>query len=101
MTEGAGESPPIVVSNEFAAVAVRKVWTGAGERLEVRSLRPGGGSIRLDALVLESLTWRTVLEVGEEGLRTPFGPTPDEEPAPLLSALPDRRPEEPWRGDQP
>lgn len=79
----------MIVSNEFASVAVHKVKTRAGERLEVRSLRPGGRSIRLDALVLESLTWRTVLEVGEEGLRTPFGPTPDDEPAPLLRVAPD------------
>jgi hypothetical protein len=78
----------MIVSNEFATVAVHKVRTRTGERLEVRSLRPGGRSIRLDALVLESLTWRTVLEVGEEGLRTPFGPTPDEEPAPLLRVTP-------------
>jgi hypothetical protein len=81
--------PPLVVSNEFAAVAVHKVQTRTGERLEIRSLRPGGRSIRLDALVLESLTWRTVLEVGEEGLRTPFGPTGDEDPAPLFRVAPD------------
>ncbi|MDA8309567.1 MAG: dihydrodiol dehydrogenase [Actinomycetota bacterium] len=89
MTGDAEETPPLIVSNEFAAVAVRKIQTRAGERLEVRSLRPGGRSIRLDALVLESLTWRTVLEVGEEGLRTPFGPTASEEPAPLLRARPE------------
>jgi len=83
------DGPPIVVSNEFATVAVHKVQTRTGERLEVRSLRPGGRAIRLDALVLESLTWRTVLEIGEEGLRTPFGPTTDEEPAPLYRVVPD------------
>ena len=79
----------MIVSNEFATVAVHKVKTRAGERLEVRSLRSGGRSIRLDALVLESLTWRTVLEVGEEGLRTPFGPTTDEQPEPLYRVVPD------------
>src|SRR5579872_3911053 len=89
------ESEPIVVSNEFAAVAVTKVHTRTGERLEIRSLRPGGQSIQLDALLLESLTWRSVLEGGEEGLRTPFGPTPDDEPAPLLRQVPeDLRPAE-------
>lgn len=94
MTADPEETPPLIVSNEFAAVAVHKVQTRAGERLEVRSLRPGGRSIRLDALVLESLTWRTVLEVGEEGLRTPFGPTADEEPAPLLRMPPEAAPGE-------
>ena len=88
MIDDVDDTPPMIVSNEFATVAVHKIHTRSGERLEVRSLRPGGRSIRLDALVLESLTWRTVLEVGEEGLRTPFGPTPDEEPAPLYRVPP-------------
>ena len=96
MSDDVEAAPPAIVSNEFAAVAVRKIQTRTGERLEVRSLRPGGRSIRLDALVLESLTWRTVLEVGEEGLRTPFGPTLDEEPAPLLRVTP---PAEAERGE--
>lgn len=94
MTGDDKQAPPMIVSNEFAAVAVNKVQTRAGERLELRSLRPGGRSIRLDALVLESLTWRTVFEVGEEGLRTPFGPTQDEEPAPLLRIPPEGAREE-------
>lgn len=60
------------ITNEFTSVRVRKILTGNGERLEIESLRLPH-SIRLDALVLESLTWRTVLELGE-GLKTPFGP---------------------------
>ena len=72
----------IVVTNEFATVVVRKVQTRNGERLEISS--PGSGrSVRLDALVLESLTWSDPLELGK-GLRTPFGPqagdTPGAEP---------------------
>lgn len=61
------------VTNEFTSVRVRKVRTGNGERLELESRRLPH-SIRLDALVLESLTWRSVLELGKEGLETPFGP---------------------------
>lgn len=60
------------ITNEFTSVRVRKIATGNGERLEIESLRLPH-SIRLDALVLESLTWRTVLEVGD-GLDTPMGP---------------------------
>lgn len=60
------------VTNEFTSVRVRKVQTGNGERLEIESLRLPH-AIRLDALVLESLTWRSVLELGD-GLRSPFGP---------------------------
>jgi hypothetical protein len=64
----------LVVSNEFAAVLVRKVSTRNGERLEIRSLGQER-SIRLDALTLEALTWSSPLEVGH-GLETPFGPDP-------------------------
>lgn len=60
------------VTNEFTSVRVRKVRTRNGERLEIESCRLPH-SIRLDALVLESLTWRSVLELGA-GLETPFGP---------------------------
>lgn len=74
-------SDAILVSNEFAAVHVRKVATRNGERLEIRSLRQDR-AIRLDALTLEALTWSTPLEVGK-GLETPFGPDPSAtEPAP-------------------
>lgn len=78
------DEPVIVVSNEFAAVAVRKVATRNGERLEIRSLGQER-TIRLDALALEALTWSDALRVGQ-GLETPFGPEhptapPDGEPA--------------------
>jgi hypothetical protein len=61
------------ITNEFTSVIVRKVRTRNGERLEIESVRLPH-SIRLDALVLESLTWRSVLDLGEEGLDTPMGP---------------------------
>ena len=62
----------LVVQNEFTSVQVRKIRTRNGERLEISSLRVPH-TIRLDALVLESLTWREVLDVSS-GLETPFGP---------------------------
>ena len=74
-----GHEPTIVVSNEFAAVTVRKVTTRNGERLEIRSMGHDQ-VIKLDALALEALTWSTPLEVGK-GLETPLGPDPSQ-PAP-------------------
>jgi hypothetical protein len=68
--------PPIIVSNEFASVAIRKVTTRNGERLEIRSMGHEH-SIRLDALALEALTWSDPLQVGK-GLETPHGPDPSE-----------------------
>ena len=72
--QGSGES--IVISNEFAAVVVRKVATRNGERLEIRSISHDQ-AIQLDAIALEALTWSTPLEVGR-GLETPLGPDPSE-----------------------
>jgi hypothetical protein len=74
------EEPSITVSNEFAAVVVRKVATRNGERLEIRSMGHDQ-AVRLDALALEALTWSTPLEVGK-GLETPLGPDPSEPHAP-------------------
>ena len=71
-----GEESTIVVSNEFAAVTVRKVSTRNGERLEIRSMGHDQ-AIKLDALALEALTWSTPLEVGK-GLETPLGPDPSQ-----------------------
>ncbi|MGC5617553.1 hypothetical protein [Georgenia sp. Z1491] len=65
-----------VISNEFAAVSLRRVQTRNGERLEITSLGHEH-SIQLDAITLEALTWSTPLEVGK-GLETPFGPDPSE-----------------------
>lgn len=76
MTADERETPSIVVSNEFASVAIRKVATRNGERLEIRSLG-NERVVRLDAIVLEALTWSDPLEVGK-GLETPFGPAPTE-----------------------
>jgi len=68
----AAEPEPIVISNEFATVVVRKVRTRNGERLEIRSAG-ADRSIRLDAIALEALTWSDPLAVGQ-GLETPLGP---------------------------
>ena len=62
----------IEVTNEFASVHVRKVWTRNGARLEISSLRLGR-RIQLDALALESLTWQT-MDTFSRFLETPFGP---------------------------
>jgi hypothetical protein len=61
----------ITITNEFTSVRVRKVRTGNGERLEISSLRVPH-TVRLDALVLESLTWRSHEDISR-GLETPFG----------------------------
>ncbi|UOY02267.1 hypothetical protein [Blastococcus sp. PRF04-17] len=71
-----GQQPTIVISNEFAAVTIRKVTTRNGERLEIRSMGHDQ-AIKLDALALEALTWSTPLEVGK-GLETPLGPDPSQ-----------------------
>lgn len=76
-TDGEG----FLLSNEFAAVHLRKVRTRNGERLEIRSLGHDH-SVQLDAIALEALTWSTPLEVGK-GLEEPFGPDPaDPRPRP-------------------
>lgn len=69
-----GPDEEIVIANEFAAVAVRRITTRNGERLQIRSIERGR-LIQLDAIALEALTWSSVLEVGR-GLETPFGPDP-------------------------
>jgi hypothetical protein len=72
MRAGPESTDAIVIGNEFAAVAVRKVRTRNGERLEIVSLGRDR-AVRLDALALEALTWSDAYEVGR-GLQTPFGP---------------------------
>ena len=87
----------VTIANEFTAVHVRAVQTRNGERLEIRSLRLPY-TIRLDALLLEALTWQDPLELGR-ALEAPFGPegaaaaVPDDappaaEPGPLLREQP-------------
>jgi hypothetical protein len=51
------DDPPITISNEFADIRVRKVYTRNGERLEISAHRRGY-RILLDAVELESLTWQ-------------------------------------------
>lgn len=63
---------PFDISNEFARVRVTKVWTHNGERLEFESTRLGY-VVRLDALLLESLTWQTPDSLSRL-LADPFGP---------------------------
>lgn len=65
-------SDALVVANEFAEVTVRRVGTGNGVRLEVRSTRLGRG-VLLDPLQLECLTWQQP-SLYSELLREPFGP---------------------------
>jgi hypothetical protein len=81
-SESGADDAAIVVSNEFAAVRVRKVATRNGERLEIRSLGHDH-AIQLDAIALEALTWSTPLEVGR-GLEQPLGPDPSE-PLPTVT----------------
>lgn len=59
------------ISNEFTSVTLRKVMTRNGEVLEISSAQVDR-TVRLDALVLESLTWRSEEELSK-GLETPFG----------------------------
>jgi hypothetical protein len=49
--------PTILIANEFADVVVRRVCTRNGVRLEISSPRRGT-TVRLDAVVLEALTWQ-------------------------------------------
>lgn len=65
----------LLITNEFAAVLVRKISTRNGERLEIRAMGDDR-AIALDAIALEALTWSTPLDVGR-GLETPFGPDED------------------------
>ncbi len=51
------DSEPIVIANEFVDVEVRRVHTRNGVRLEIYSPRRGT-TIRLDAMVLDALTWQ-------------------------------------------
>lgn len=62
----------VTISNEFAHVLVRKVWTRNGERLEIVAPKMGR-QIRLDPIELESLTWQTT-ETFSGFLEQPFGP---------------------------
>lgn len=48
---------PIIVANEFVDVEVRRVLTRNGVRLEIYSPRRGK-RVRLDAMVLDALTWQ-------------------------------------------
>jgi len=70
-----GGDTPVVISNEFAVVNVRKVYTRNGERLEIVAPKLGY-AIRLDPLELESLTWQEHAFFSSL-LRSPLGPDPE------------------------
>lgn len=53
-----GDEPTIQISNEFADIRIRKVYTRNGERLQIESPRRGY-RILLDAVQLEGLTWQS------------------------------------------
>lgn len=77
MTGGSGELDPtsdegLVLANEFSAVRLRVVRSRGGLQLEVTALE-SGRSIRLDPLLLESLTWTTREELGRAFVE-PHGP---------------------------
>jgi hypothetical protein len=69
------EEQDVVIANEFAYVVVRKVSTRNGDRLEIVSPRLHH-SVRLDALILESLTWQQP-DALSALLEDPHGPTDD------------------------
>lgn len=56
-----GES--IRLADETADVVVQKIFTRMGERLEIRS---GDRSIRLDAIMLESVSWQDKAELASD-----------------------------------
>ena len=63
-----GDTEPLIIANEFVDVEVRRVHTRNGVRLEIHSPRRGT-TIRLDAMVLDALTWQEP-EVFSEMLRS-------------------------------
>lgn len=65
------------ISNEFATALVKKVNTRNGTRLEIYSPKMGH-KIKLDALLLESLSWQTP-EMLSRLLESPMGPSDEEE----------------------
>lgn len=68
------ETKCFTLSNEFAAVEIRKVTSRNGMRLEIYS--PAlGYKIQLDPLELESLTWQNK-DIFTKFLENPFGPNP-------------------------
>ena len=77
MNSSGGQDPvdgELRISNEFTSVRLRKVKTRNGEVLEITSMQVER-SVRLDALVLESLTWRSEEDLSK-GLERPFGSDP-------------------------
>lgn len=71
--QSAPASEELIISNEFAEVRVKSVWTHNGIRLEIASQKLGW-KVYLDALQLESLTWQPP-ERYSTFLIEPFGPS--------------------------
>lgn len=70
MTDSDATPRALRIEGDDRRVTLRKVDTRMGERLEIRA--PAAGSIRLDAVALESVTWQDPGELaraaGREGL---------------------------------
>ena len=71
----AGGDEFLELANEFAGVAVRKVHTRNGVRLEIVAPKLGR-RIRLCPVELQALTWQPP-ETFSAFLSTPFGPEPE------------------------
>jgi len=54
---------PIRLADDHADVVIRKIFTRMGERLEIAA---GDRSVRLDAIMLESVSWQDADELGGE-----------------------------------
>jgi hypothetical protein len=65
-----GDSPPVVVANEFADVQVRRIRTRNGVRLEIFSPRRGT-RVHLDAVELDLLSFQEPEVFSEMLERTP------------------------------
>jgi hypothetical protein len=61
-------SDPFQLVDDGAAVTVRKVFTRMGERLELTA-ETLGRSVRLDAIMLESVTWQDPDTLADRGRR--------------------------------
>lgn len=72
------DGAPIVIGNEFVDVEVRRVHTRNGVRLEIYSPRRGT-SVRLDAMVLDALSWQPP-EVFSDLLRSESDGVPRPDP---------------------
>jgi len=73
-------SDPFQIVDEGASVTVRKVFTRMGERLELTA-ETLGQSVRLDAIMLESVTWQDPDDLADRGRRIDRSDALSEPPA--------------------